>query len=113
MLTVGAQLVSQARSFDSALSVTGSHQVQVTDSARQYFIHMPHSFESTLPRHASFDNDRDHSKPRQACFANDLDQSKTGFLVPDKSVQSGKKPKHELESIVNNLLDIPDVVDKR
>lgn len=34
MLTMGTKLVSQARSFDSALSVTESHQVQVTDNAR-------------------------------------------------------------------------------
>lgn len=105
MLSVGTKFIPQAKSFESALSNDGQRQGQIQENARQFFANTSHSFESTLPRYRSFDQNLDQSSDTQ---------SKSVFIepmVPDKVGLCAKKSK--LQSDSSNVLEIPIHLDRR
>ncbi|KAL4217115.1 hypothetical protein ACF0H5_023570 [Mactra antiquata] len=98
-LSVGNKMISQAKSFESALCSEGQRQGQ--ENAKQFFANSAHSFESTLPRYRSFDERLDNTS------SNLFVEPK----VPEKTGPSANKSNFQSDS--SNTLEIPINLDRR
>lgn len=103
MLTVGTKFMSQAKSFESALSNDGQRQGQLQANARQCFANTAHSFESTLPRFRGLEQSFDNQNQSDSVFLQPV--------VPEKLGQTANIAKFQSES--SNVLDIPINLDRR
>ena len=90
MLSVGSK-ITQARSFESALGTEAQRQRQWAESMKQCFGQTAHSFESTLPRYTSFDQN--------------VEQYRESLFV-ERNVRE-KTPRGKLIRQATSMLEIP------